>query len=314
MSDSSLIPIESVNGIELFTGAGKLDELLAKIRQETATIVPDVSCDKGRKEIASIAYKVARSKTVIDDAGKALVAEWKANSAKVDAERKKARDYLDSLKDEIRQPLNDWEAEQERIAKEAAEAEERARAEAEAARLAEIEAREAAIRDREAAIAKAEADRLDAEEAAQAERDRAAREERIRSEAAESAKKEAAEAVGRAEREAAESRERERLAAERAELEKTAAAERAERERREAVAAAEQRAAAEAARVERERKAEADRIEAENARRAADREHRKTINNAALAALVDGGIDAEVAKAVITLIASGSVPAVSINY
>lgn len=86
MSESSLIPVESVNGIELFTGAGKLDELLAKIRQETATIVPDVSTDKGRKEIASIAYKVARSKTVIDDAGKTLVGEWKTKSAAVRAE------------------------------------------------------------------------------------------------------------------------------------------------------------------------------------------------------------------------------------
>jgi len=314
MSDSSLIPVESVNGIELFTGAGKLDDLLSRIRQETATIVPDVSTDKGRKEIASLAYKVARSKTVIDDAGKALVADWKAKSAEVDAARKKARDTLDALKTEVRQPLTAWEEEQERIAREAAEAEARARAEAEAARLAEIERREAEIREREAAIARAEAERAAAEQAEREARERAEREERIRQEAAERAKKEAEEAVARAEREAQEARERaEQERAEAVERERLAA-ERAERERAEAIRAAEQRAAAEAARVERERKAEADRIEAENARRAADREHRKTINNAALAALVEGGIDEDVAKTVITLIASGSVPAVSIHY
>lgn len=332
MSDTSLIPVESVNGIELFTGAGKLDELLAKIRQETATIVPNVSSDKGRKEIASLAHKVARSKTVIDDAGKALVAEWKTKSAEVDASRKKARDTLDALKVEIRQPLTDWEAEQERIAKEAAEAEARARAEAESARLAEIEARERAVREREEAAAKAEADRKAAEEAEQAERDRLAREEAIRVQAAERAKQEAAEAVARAEREAEEAKERERLAAERAEQEKAAAierdriaAERAERERAEAVERAKQdrekavrdaekRAADEAARIERDRKAESDRIEAENARRAADVAHRKTVNNAALAAMVKEGIDEATAKKVVILIASGSVPAVSINY
>ncbi|KAF1009531.1 MAG: hypothetical protein GAK28_00169 [Luteibacter sp.] len=314
MSDSSLIPVESVNGIELFTGAGNLDDLLARIRQETITIIPDVTTDKGRKEIASLAYKVARSKTVIDDAGKALVADWKAKSAEVDAARKKARDTLDALKGEIRQPLTDWEEEQERIAREAAEAEARARAEAEAARLAEIERREAEIREREAAIARAEAERIAAEKAEREARERVEREERIRQEAAERAKKEAEEAIARAEREAKEARERaDRERADAVERERVAA-ERAEHARVEAIRAAEQRAADEAARAERERKAEADRIEAENARRAADREHRKAINNAALAALVEGGIDENVAKAVITLIASGSIPAVSINY
>ncbi|MDE1907630.1 MAG: hypothetical protein KGH75_14385, partial [Rhodospirillales bacterium] len=152
MDGQSLIPLESINAVEVFTGPN-LDELLAKIRQETATIVPDVSTAGGRKEIASLAYKVARSKTTIDEAGKSLVAEWKKKSAEVDASRKKARDYLDALKDEVRKPLDEWEAEQARIERESAEKAEAERlAEFEAARI-EMERREAEIAAREASIA-----------------------------------------------------------------------------------------------------------------------------------------------------------------
>lgn len=46
MDSNSLIPVETVNAIELFTGGNSLDDLLARIRQETATVVPDVSTDK----------------------------------------------------------------------------------------------------------------------------------------------------------------------------------------------------------------------------------------------------------------------------
>jgi colicin import membrane protein len=198
MDGHSLIPLESVNAVEIFTGA-KLDDLLLQIRTEVATIVPDVLTAGGRKEIASLAYKVARSKTTIDDAGKTLVAEWKAKSAQVDASRKKARDYLDTLKDEVRKPLDDWEAEQarieqeaaarleaERVAAENAAAAEAARIEAErvaaaaaataelARRAAEIDAREAAIAAKEKVAADALAAEHAAQEAARLERERAA--------------------------------------------------------------------------------------------------------------------------------------------
>lgn len=207
MDGQLLIPLEHIDAVEVFTGQS-LDELLARIRQETATIVPDVSTAGGRKEIASLAYKIARSKTTIDDAGKTLVAEWKAKSAAVDAARKKARDYLDTLKDEVRKPLDEWEAEQARLEREAAKKAEDERKAAEAARLAEIEAREREIREREEAIAareRAEAQRVAAEKA---DRERQEREERIRQEAEAKAQRDAREAIERAAREAEEAKDR----------------------------------------------------------------------------------------------------------
>lgn len=313
MDGTSLIPIESINAVEVFTGV-KLDDLLARIRAETATIVPDVSTSGGRKEIASLAYKVARSKTVIDDAGKSLVAEWKAKSAQVDASRKKARDYLDALKDEVRKPLDDWEAEQARIEQEAAAKAEAERVAAAEAAAAELVKREVEIAAREAAIAakeKAAADKLAAEQAA---RERAEREEAIRKEAAAKAERDAAEAVARAEREATAAQEAARLAAEKAERDAAEALAKAERDKAEAVRQAEERAAQEVIRLETQRKAQEAADQAAEERRQANTKHRAKVNNEVLAGLVKAGCSAETAKLLVIAIASGKVAHTTINY
>lgn len=309
----ALIPLESVNAVEVFTGGG-LDDLLARIRAEAVTLVPNVKTVAGRKEIASIAYKVSRSKTAIDDAGKALVADLKKQTGDIDSARKKARDTLDALRDEVRKPLTDWEAEQERIERERVEAEERARAAAEEARLAEIARKEEEIRAREEAVRAAEEAERQRVAAEQAERERVEREARLQAEAAENAKREAAAAVERAEREAREATERAAREAAEAEQRAKDAAEKAEREKAEAVAAAERRAKEEAARAERERQAKADAQRQEDEARAADVEHRRQINRAAVAALIAQGISDDDAATVITAIVQGKVPAVAIRY
>ncbi|HEL3849510.1 hypothetical protein [Stenotrophomonas maltophilia] len=312
MSDA-LIPLESVNAVEVFTGGG-LDDLLARIRAEAVTLVPNVKTVAGRKEIASIAYKVSRSKTAIDDAGKALVADLKKQTGDIDSARKKARDTLDALRDEVRKPLTDWEAEQERVERERVEAEERARAAAEEARLAEIARKEEEIRAREEAVRAAEEAERQRVAAEQAERERVEREARLQAEAAENAKREAAAAVERAEREAREATERAAREAAEAEQRAKDAAEKAEREKAEAVAAAERRAQEEAERAERERQAQADAQRKADEARAADVEHRRSINRAAMAALIAQGISEDDAATVITAIVQGKVPAVAIRY
>lgn len=312
MSDA-LIPLESVNAVEVFTGGG-LDDLLARIRTEAVTLVPNVKTVAGRKEIASVAYKVSRSKTAIDDAGKALVADLKKQTGDIDSARKKARDTLDALRDEVRKPLTDWEEEQARIERERAEAEERARAEAEAARLAEIARREEEIRAREEAVRAAEEAERQRAAAEQAERERVEREARLQAEAAENAKREAAAAVERAEREAREATERAAREAAEAEQRAKDAEARAEREKAEAVAAAERRAQEEADRAERQRQAQAEAQRKADDARAADVEHRRQINRAAVSALTALGISDDDAATVITAIVQGKVPAVAIRY
>lgn len=98
------------NAMAVFSAPQGLDPFLVKIREEIDGFTPDVSTKKGRDAIASIAHKVARSKTALDDVGKQLVADLKDIPKKIDAERKRMRDTLDAWKAEVRKPLDEWEA------------------------------------------------------------------------------------------------------------------------------------------------------------------------------------------------------------
>lgn len=112
----ALIAVEKINALEVFNG-GMLP-IIEEIHKKVAVLVPDVTTAKGRKEIASMANKIARSKTLLDDVGKNLVADWKAKAKIVDDNRKLMRDKLDALKEATRAPLTAWEeAEAARVAK-----------------------------------------------------------------------------------------------------------------------------------------------------------------------------------------------------
>ncbi|HGW5506447.1 TPA: hypothetical protein ACNH1V_000465 [Citrobacter koseri] len=112
---TDLVVIEKSNAMAVFTSKEQLDPLLEKIETEARSLVPDLTTKKGRDAIASMAHKVARSKTYIDNAGKELVAELKALPKQIDESRRIVRERLDALKDEVRKPLTEWEAVQERI-------------------------------------------------------------------------------------------------------------------------------------------------------------------------------------------------------
>ncbi|WP_163589513.1 hypothetical protein [Klebsiella pneumoniae] len=316
-----LVVIEKKNAMAVFTNNDQLDPLIEAIEKEARSLVPDVTTKKGRDAIASMAHKVARSKTYIDNAGKDLVAELKALPKQIDESRRVVRERLDALKDEVRRPLTEWEEEQERI-----KAEEAMNAlHAEALAMNEEFDRQLAARiesDHEMALLMNDAfDREQAEKKAEAERQRIAREEEIKRQAEEKAKREAAEQAQR-EIDAAAAREREAiLAKERAEREQREAAERAEREKQAAVEAERRKAQEEADRIRREaeqreqaRLDEEKRKAEEESRRAADVEHRRGINTAAVQALINQGIPHEWAKACIIAVALGKVPATTIKY
>lgn len=158
---------------------------------------------------------------------------------------------------------------------------------------------------------KAELERLRQE---QIERDRKEREERIAKEAAERATREAQEKAAR-------DAENERRASEKREQDLRDAAAKAERERTEAEERTKRIAKETEDRLARERAAEQDRIkreelrlQAEADRKAANLQHRSRINKAAATAFVAAGFSDEEAKKIVTLIAQGTVPAVTIAY
>ena len=249
--------------VAMFAKPDRIEDMIARIEAEVKSEAPDVTTAKGRKAIASLAYKVAQSKTALDAAGKGLNDEARKKIEAVDAERRKIRERLDALKAEVRKPLDEWE-------------------DAEEKRVEDIKARLARLRDAEpdddtsASIATLirhiEATPIDdswqefVTQAAPIKDNRLA-DLRVRLEAAQKREAEAeelarlrAEAEARAEadrqREAAEQAEAQRVAAERAEAERQA---QYEREKQEAA----QRAAEEAEAKAKEAAAQAEREYAE---------------------------------------------------
>ncbi len=109
---TDLISAREIEPFELFTTGGTR-EIVDEIERLAKAHKPDLSTATKRKEIASMANKVARSKTFIDAIGKELVADIKEQAKCIDAERKRARDRLDELKEAVRKPLTDWEAAEE---------------------------------------------------------------------------------------------------------------------------------------------------------------------------------------------------------
>lgn len=115
--DTDLVPAWAATEMtprEVFMPAS-VQKILEAVEARARAEVPDLSTAKGRQAIASLAFKVARSKTFLDNVGKDLAADWKKQAANVDVLRRTIRDRLDALKDEVRAPLTQWEeAEKER--------------------------------------------------------------------------------------------------------------------------------------------------------------------------------------------------------
>ncbi len=329
-TDLTVIDIKPEQAPALYVENG-LDKYLDQIRK-SVNEVPDLSTAKGRARIASLSASVSRSKTAIEKPGRDLLKKIKEQPKIIETELRRFITECDALRDEVRRPLTEWEAEQERLTAEKQmqdwhvealelnesfdkERSERFEADHEVALLMNDKF------DRDAADAKAEAERLKKEH-----------EERIAKEAAEKARIEAEEAAQR-EREAALQREADlkaqaalaeanRIAAEKkaeqdridaankAEADRLASERRAEREKQEAIAAEQLKAK----QKEDARLAEEKRIADEAAARAANVEHKRAINQKAVADLIAAGISQECAVQCVKAIAKGQVSAIQITY
>lgn len=317
-----LVVIEKKNAMAVFTNNDQLDPLIEAIEKEARSLVPDVTTKKGRDAIASMAHKVARSKTYIDNAGKDLVAELKALPKQIDESRRVVRERLDALKDEVRRPLTEWEAEQERI-----KAEEAMNAlHAEALAMNEEFDRQLAARiesDHEMALLMNDAfDREQADKAAEAERQRIAHEEEIKRMAAAAAAREVEQRAQREREEAALREAALKAQAEQAERDRIAAEKKAEADKQAAIEAERRKAQEEADRIRREaeqreqaRLAEEKRKADEQARREADVKHRKAVGVEVVKALMaNTSLTRDQAIEVLTAVKDGRIPHTGISY
>jgi colicin import membrane protein len=100
-----------VTAITLFAKGG-VETLLSRLEAEVRAVKRDISTPKGRKEIKSLAFKVARSKTALDEMGKELNESKRAEINAVDADRRIIRERCDALKAEVTRELDEYEAQE----------------------------------------------------------------------------------------------------------------------------------------------------------------------------------------------------------
>lgn len=113
MSENALITLDENKTNELFVMNG-LDEFINKIKAEVAKAPNDISTKSGRAEIASLAFKVAKSKKEIERLGKKAAEDAKKTIAAINSERDRGVSALQEIQDNIRKPLTEWEQEEEK--------------------------------------------------------------------------------------------------------------------------------------------------------------------------------------------------------
>src|SRR5688572_8368798 len=116
---NDLIVVEDINPVEVFVNGG-LDDVLKNIETQANALASglefDLTQESNRKEIASVAYKVTRSRTALFNAAKELTEEWRENTKKVNNERSRMEENLKALEEKIRAPLTEYETiEKERV-------------------------------------------------------------------------------------------------------------------------------------------------------------------------------------------------------
>lgn len=89
------------------------------VEKQALDVGTDISTAAARDRIKSAAYEVARKKTAIDNAGKALTEDWRKKTATVNAVRNIAKERFTALQERVRQPLTEWEEKEDARKKEA---------------------------------------------------------------------------------------------------------------------------------------------------------------------------------------------------
>lgn len=113
MSELAIIEIAPDMAPSIYVENG-LEKFLEQIR-ESVKEVPDLSTAKGRARIASLAAQVSRSKTAVEKPGRDYLRHLKEAVKPAEAELRRFVSACDEMRDEVRRPLTEWEAEQERI-------------------------------------------------------------------------------------------------------------------------------------------------------------------------------------------------------
>lgn len=106
---SALALVETLTPIQAYA-AGAADSLIERIRAEVRATPLDVTTEKGRAKIGSVAKSIGSAKVSLVNMGKALTADIDAQRKLVLTERNRIEAELDALRDEVLAPRKEFEA------------------------------------------------------------------------------------------------------------------------------------------------------------------------------------------------------------
>lgn len=113
--DYSVTVTHKENLLSFFKDGANLDGLYNVVETKARALVADVTTKEGVSQIKSTARQIASIKKRVDDLGKDVVAELKDLPKQIDANRKKWREDMEALQDEIRRPVTEIENRQAEI-------------------------------------------------------------------------------------------------------------------------------------------------------------------------------------------------------
>ena len=107
--DYSVTVTHKENLLSFFRNGANLDGLYNVVETKARALVADVTTKEGVSQIKSTARQIASIKKRVDDLGKDIVAELKDLPKHIDANRKKWREDMEALQEEIRRPVTEIE-------------------------------------------------------------------------------------------------------------------------------------------------------------------------------------------------------------
>lgn len=113
--DYSVTVTHKENLLSFFRNGANLDGLYNVVQAKARALVADVNTKEGVSQIKSTARQIASIKKRVDDIGKDVVAELKDLPKQIDANRKKWREDMEALQEEIRKPVTEIENRQAEI-------------------------------------------------------------------------------------------------------------------------------------------------------------------------------------------------------
>lgn len=111
-ANQQLVSIDDINesNAPAIYVLGGLKPFLEHTKAEVSGEVPDLTTRKGRERIASLAAKVSKSKTAVEKPGRDYLRRLKEMPKVVEAELREFVTEMDALRDQVRQPLTEWQA------------------------------------------------------------------------------------------------------------------------------------------------------------------------------------------------------------